>query len=368
MSEKTLPAFDENNVVVAITSSNEYAPFLGVLLQSIVENSSKNNNYDIVVLERHISKENKIILKNIIRGNDNFSLRYIEISDYLDKYELHTDFHITVMTYCRLLLLDLLESYSKVVYLDSDVIVNEDVAILYNWNLTGKMIAGARDSVMAGWDNIDVDSKGIMDEKYRKEQYNYNVNELGISNVFDYFNAGIIVMNLEEFRKKYTSKDLLMIAASKNWKWFDQDVLNKLCYGKSVILPQKWNLMCHNEEAEGDAAERMAPQYIYKEYCNAKLKPSAIHYCGKTIPCYTPRVNNASFFWKYARDTEYYEELLLRMIDSRMAPKCNVSMARRIADFVLPKGSKRRSFVKLFIPRNSLQWNILKRLYHAIAG
>lgn len=365
------PAFQENNIAIAITSSNEYAPFLGVLLKSIVENSDNQNNYDIIVLEKSISKENKRILQDELEGKNNFLLRYIEISNYLDKYKFHTGFHITVMTYCRLLLLDILSEYSKVVYLDSDVVVNKDIASLFNIDLTGKMIAAARDSVMAGWDNIEVDAGDIMDEQYRKEQYEYNVNEIGVKNIFAYFNAGIVVMNLYEFRKKYTSRDLLTMASSTNWKWFDQDVLNKICYGKSVLLPQKWNVMCHNEEAEGDAAESMAPKSIYKEYCEAKLDPYALHYCGKTIPCYAPKVNNASMFWKYARKTEYYEEIFLRMIDCRLYSLIrtnNKSFARKVADFLLPKGTKRRSIVKFFIPRNSPQWNVLKKFYHTLAG
>ena len=368
MKNDLKPRFSDG-IAIAITSSDLYAPFLGVLLKSILLHSSSENNYDIVVLEKEISSEYKRMLEQEVSGYKNFSLRYIEISPYIEKYSFHTDYHITVMTYCRLLLLDIMKNFQKVVYLDSDVVLMRDIADLYKKELGNNLIAAAPDTVMAGIDNIEKEPKDFIEMRERKRQLEWNLNELGVKDVFRYFNAGIVLMNLDEFRKKYTSDELMRYEASKDWKWFDQDVLNKICYGRSILLPINWNVMCHNEEAEGDLAEQAAPDTIYKEYLAAKKEPYALHYCGKTIPCFTAKVNNADAFWNIARDTPFYEIILQYMMDTRyqlLRGECK-SFIRRLADIFFPKGSKRRALLKFIMPRNSLQWNVSKNIYHIIS-
>ena len=109
------PAFEMKNIPIAIASSDEYAPFLGVLIQSIVENSSEEWNYDIVVLSKNIRKFNRDLLDREVEGYKNFSIRYFDITNYLSKYEFHTDYHITIMTYSRLAMIDIFENYDKVI-------------------------------------------------------------------------------------------------------------------------------------------------------------------------------------------------------------------------------------------------------------
>ncbi len=348
MEEKMLkPAFYENNIPVAITSSNEYAPFLGVLIESIIENSSKNNNYDIIVLSKEITEQNKLLLLEEIKDHKNFSLRFFEIGKYLEKYTFHTGYHITIMTYCRLALVDILQMYDKAIYLDCDVIINDDIADLYNHDLGNNMIGAAIDTVMAGLNN------SASMNKQRKEQLDYNINKLGIKDVFKYFNAGIIVLNLLEFRKKYTAESLLSLAASENWKWFDQDVLNKICYGRVTLIEQAWNFMCHRLDQEGDSTEKLAPKEIYENYCYARLNPKALHYCGRTTPCFAPLVDNAYYFWKYARNTPFYELIIYKMIvESSTAisiwysDNLFIRLIKKIVRKVFPFGSNRYAFMK----------------------
>ena len=44
------PAFDKNNIPVVFATDNNFVPYLGVTIKSLVENSSEENNYDIVIL------------------------------------------------------------------------------------------------------------------------------------------------------------------------------------------------------------------------------------------------------------------------------------------------------------------------------
>lgn len=353
------PAFSNNNIPILMASSNEYVPFLSVLLQSIKANSSSDYNYDITVISKGIREHNKTILRNMLSSNKNFSLRFVNAEVYLAGRNFHTAMHITQMTYLRLAMLDILKNYDKAIYLDCDVVVNSDIAELYNTDLSGKYIGAAIDTVMAGWCNC----KG-------NPQIEYNKNVLGLKKEFQYFNAGIIVVNLEEFRKDYTTQQLMDMAASKAWKWFDQDVLNIVCEGKIQILSNRWNVMSHLHDIDSQLPEFLAPLSIFKEYKNALENPKAIHYAGRFIPCFVPQVDLAEYFWIYARMSPYYELILSAMVSNQIgAASLSTTVdtrtgARRLADKILPKGTRRRAFAKILLPKGSMRWRLCKQIYY----
>ncbi|MEE3694150.1 hypothetical protein V2I21_03310 [Campylobacter sp. CLAX-22107-21] len=58
--KKIYPVFEENFVSVVSQSSNKYVLYLSVVLESLVQNSSKNINYDLVVFEKDILELEKI--------------------------------------------------------------------------------------------------------------------------------------------------------------------------------------------------------------------------------------------------------------------------------------------------------------------
>ena len=59
------PAFDNNNIAVALVSSDEYAPFASVVVTSIVANATSDNNYDIVVLTNDMLLRNRWRIEKI---------------------------------------------------------------------------------------------------------------------------------------------------------------------------------------------------------------------------------------------------------------------------------------------------------------
>jgi lipopolysaccharide biosynthesis glycosyltransferase len=351
------PAFNENDEVpIVVSSSNEYSPFLGVLICSIVTNANNNANYDIIVLENKISDENKRKIYHIIAGKDNIKIRFIPAKPYLEQREFYTAMHVTEMTYLRLAIIDILSEFSKAIYLDCDIIVNKDIADLFNIDLKDNYFGAVVDTIMASF-------YGINDQK----QINYNKKELGITSPKCYFNAGVLLINLSKIREIYTGSKLLDIASQKDWKWFDQDVLNKISRGKVLFLNPKWNVMVQRHIAERDLSEFYAPINIYKTYKKCLTDPWIIHYAGHFIPCYVPDVDCAEYFWKYAKKTEFYHLILFLMIQASKSVIPKLSFARKVADKLLPKGSRRREALKKVIPRDSPQWIFLKKLYHLIA-
>ncbi|QEY34759.1 DUF4422 domain-containing protein [Caproiciproducens galactitolivorans] len=348
------PAFSDINIPVVMASSNEYVPFLAVLLTSIRQNSSPQYNYDIIIISSHIRKHNQKLIRQIFEGNPNFSIRFVDADRYLSGRTFHTSMHVTAMTYLRLAMLDLLKKYDKAIYLDCDMVVNVDIAKLYYIDIENYMIAAARDSVMAGWCNVKNNLQG-----------EYNKKVIGLKRDFEYFNAGVIILNLKEFRKKFTTEELMNIATSRKWKWFDQDVLNKVCEGHVKLLDNRWNVMSHLHDFDYQLAEFFAPQSIYQNYLDALEDPWIIHYAGRCIPCFVPQVDLAEYFWKYARMTPYYELILSAMCSNQYGALVDHRTgARKLADKLLPKGSRRREFAKKLLPKGSRRWNFCKQIYY----
>lgn len=357
---KLRPVYSSCEVAVTAASSDEYAPFLCVLLQSIVHNSTKTYNYDIVILSNNISSRNKKMISGLIK--ENISIRFFEIASYLGNREFYTRDHVTVMTYVRLAVLDIFKHYSKVIYLDCDMIVNRDIAELYNTDVSRYYVAAVRDTVMAGWSNDP-----------QNEQYAYNRDTLKIKRIRDYFNGGVLLFNISLMRKKYSADDLLEMASTTQWKWFDQDVLNIVCQGKTYFLDQKWNFMAHVYDVPQQTAEFFAPYPMYKKYKESAEEPWIVHYAGRVIPCFAPSVELAYMFWAYARMTPYYELIISAMITtqisismSRLLPAPTLdtrTAARREVDSLLPPGTKRRRLLNFFFPDKSRRWRLLKRIY-----
>lgn len=74
-SSGLLPAYSENNVPVIIACSNYYAPYAGVFIQSLADHATPEHNYDIIIMEREISQENKRLLSSLNKDRKNISIR-----------------------------------------------------------------------------------------------------------------------------------------------------------------------------------------------------------------------------------------------------------------------------------------------------
>ena len=300
--EKIEPAFTEKNVPIVIATNDYYAPYISTLLLSIREHASETNNYDILVLSHDIREDNKKNLLDTLKEKKNFSLRFTDPGSLLDGYDLYTRGHFSVETYYRLVLPEMLYSYDKILYIDVDMIAVADLAELYHTDVEGYLLAAAYDPDTAGlYNGFQPDKKAYMDK------------ELALENPYHYFQAGTLLMNLKEFRRTFTTKEILDVAASKEWQLLDQDILNKLCEHKVKILDMSWNVMYDYAGVRIRQIIRLAPEWLYLEYMEARKHPKIIHYAGPEKPWLFPEGDFASIYWDYAKQTPYYEVMLYRM-------------------------------------------------------
>ena len=350
------PIFQKNFAAVALVASDEYAPFASVVVASIIANANLNHNYDIVVLTNDMLQRNRWRIERQAEGHDNISVRVLDISKMIENFSFYTWAHFTSNTYYRLLTPDVFSLYEKVVYLDSDIVVNTDIYGLFELDLQDYYLAAAFDTHVVSY----------CTQNPPLEQRAYNIKQLGMKNPELYFQAGVSLFNINAIRRDFEECYLIKQGVSHKLRWLDQDLLNMLFYGKILRLPNKWNVMVSNEPQNLD--EFHLPDALRTEYYEARRKPYIVHYVGRSMPCYTTHPDLFEYFWKYARMTEFYEILIQRMaIDyaEKLAESVRIQMRselgrpslmqriknsiRSVADALLPKGSKRRIYVKRFL-------------------
>ena len=184
------PAFSADAVPVVFASSNQFVPFFAACLKSLLNHISSHNLYDIVLIHQDVSEENQDTLRKMIRPYSNVSLRFFDAAPLIRGYGLKANAHISVETYFRFLIQQILPGYDKVLYLDCDLIVNADVAELYEINVEDCLLAAVR----------DVEALGHLNGANRKIQ-NYLSSGLGMRDPGGYFQAGVLLINEARMRQ-----------------------------------------------------------------------------------------------------------------------------------------------------------------------
>ena len=291
----------QNAIPIAFSASNYYVPYLYVTLNSLKENSSNNINYDIIVLNKDISENNKIYLKNEIESN-NITLRFINVESFFDSNKLFLCKavpSVTIETYYRLLVPIIFKKYKKSIFLDSDTLILSDLEELYN--------TGLQDYSIAACCEILYQSA----EAQANRNYRDHLNEIGVKDPMKFFQAGMLLYNNEYFNKNHYSEILIKKIYSKNYRMVDQDVLNELCTDSVLILNNKWNY------PPLDMQTSKFLQYMPKsiEAIYKKItEPKIVHFIGAYWkPWINPSVRYSDVWWRYARGSKYYEIIIKRM-------------------------------------------------------
>ncbi|MDR1691250.1 MAG: glycosyltransferase family 8 protein [Rickettsiales bacterium] len=299
------PAFKGNNTAIVFASDNNFAPYLAVSIQSVINSSNKEKKYEIIVLESGIKTKNKDKIKSMLP--DNFAVHFVSMDHYISAYNMHTFFHerhLNYSAYFRLFIPEILQNYSRAVYLDSDLIVCEDIANLANINLCGKHIGAIPDIIVQ-------QTKPTKYVDYPM-QHSYLKKHLGIKDVFGYFNSGVLVMDLDKMRtEKRLIPDLIKMAKHNNKYYHDQNVLNAVMQEKVEYLPVEWNFML-SAVVDDNMNISSAPPNLYTSV-QKLIKDGGykiIHYCGYDKPWNFPNSPYANIWWKTAKKTPFYRHLV----------------------------------------------------------
>ncbi len=333
-----------NIVPVVFAADNNYVPMLTTSIYSMLKNASSNHSYDVIVLERDITEENKQYIKQFLSRFSNAVVRFYDVSRYIDGFNLTTNnAHISVETYYRFIIQEALPFYSKLLYLDCDLVVDDDVSPLFDTELGHNAIAAVP----------DIDFIGNLNMK-NGERAEYVKKQLHMRNAYGYFQAGVLVMNLDRMRKIHTVREWLEIASKPGYIYNDQDILNVECEGQVTYLDYSWNVM-HNCAGRVNGVFDFAPADVYKAYMESRKAPKIVHYAGFDKPWKNPWCDFAPLYWSYAQETPFISQMIASMsgvekpapVEHHERALAEDSPIRKYVDALAPSGSKQRELMKV---------------------
>jgi len=271
----------ENSIInICLQSSGLFAPHAAALIASIMENKADSEDIVFWYLCDKVSENIKNKIASM-RKKWSFTIHFIDVSD--DSFREFPIHNGSYATYYKLALGRLLpHEVSKIIYLDSDMIVTTSLASLYHTDIWECYAAVVAESL--------------------KRHF-----PLG----GPYFNAGMVLFNLEKWRCENLEGQAIQFGYDHpDWIiWVDQDILNYLFKGNVIYLPLKWNKI-PSEILLGNSTQ-WGGFYSETEMSKVGKELGIIHYAWIDKPwlpmCQHP---NKASYWKYARKTPFYKQVL----------------------------------------------------------
>jgi len=259
------------NIVVA--SDNHYIILLAALIKSIEANISDNKRITIYIIEDNVSASNKKKLQLSIdpkitsliwRGMKEVIPEGMKLPLDRSSYPLNIYMRLFIPYFIP-------EEIEKVLYLDVDMIVQNDISVLFENDLSSYVIGAVLDPRIVTFDNS---WGGIL-----------NFKELGFPGSTRYFNTGLLLMNTKKWRaENVTEKIISCIDNNKKFANYpDQYGLNVVLANQWLELNPLWNHFCTSDHPGPFLIHFVQRKPIYKSYDNIEeFKNLFYKYLGQT--------------------------------------------------------------------------------------
>jgi lipopolysaccharide biosynthesis glycosyltransferase len=263
-----------NNISIVVASDNHYAILIGALLKSIEVNHKTSEHIDFYIIDDGISTKNR---RRIVESvNSSFiSVHWLQSSKIIpEDVTIPVDsssFPLT--TYLRIFSPYVLPAeVERIIYLDVDTIVLEDISKLWYEDLSSFTIGAVIDvgkTVDCAWGGIP------------------NYQELGLSAKTKYFNAGIMLIDVV--------------------KWKDQDISKKVIdalrvHKTHVVLVDQYglNVVFANQWQELDPRWNWFATFPHQN-------PYIVHFLDikPTFKSYRSEANFKVYFYNYLNQTKW---------------------------------------------------------------
>ncbi len=263
---------ENNRICIVLICDDYYAILLAAFLKSIEVNHKKNEIIDVYIVNDEISNHNKKkILDSLIL--EKMVLHWIRMIDAIPE---NTNLPIInngypINTYLRLLIPYFIPKHvKKIIFMDVDMIMLEDISILWNVEIGNYTIGAASDTIGPITKTI---GDGIK-----------NYRELGLDPIQKYFNAGVQIINIDKWLEQdITNKTFDAINNNKKYANLgDQYGLNIALIGNWFELDRLWNCFSVNTDINPKLIHYFHRKPIYKSY-PYRFKSEFFYYLNLTM-------------------------------------------------------------------------------------
>ncbi len=260
-----------------------------VAMTSLVKNAGNNTFYDIYALvSRDFTEENKQILLSVEKNyNDKCKVNIINMGD---KFKgLDTNLQIPTSAYYRLDLQNILPNVDRILYMDGDTAVFQDLSELITLDMKGNYYLGFLDSLPNALNKYNIKNGVVLC-------------------------SGVLLIDLNLLRQNNISEKYNEFFYSHLGKieQHDQTTINVVCQGKISTLPPKygmWNFENFKKFEHHNNDHLSSLKYDKKECLLAYENPAILHYViGKPFHKFFNKYYYNDW-WNYAKITGYYDEI-----------------------------------------------------------
>lgn len=284
MRKKVIPIY--------FASDKNYVPYLTVAVKSLVKFASDKNIYKIFILTNNLQESDITEIRSMERNNVMIQLVDVnfKINSIKDKVQLRDYYSVSI--YFRLFIPTMFPEFNKAIYLDADIVLNRDIADMFNENIGDNYLGAILDEVV-----------------YSNEKFIYYIKGLYDLTEKQYFNSGALVMNLKKFRDNDIENDFYRWLNSNSSPVApDQDYLNTTCRNKVKYLDAGWNKM--------PLGQKLEDSKLYLIHYNMFMKPWK--YANGMFD---------SYFWEVAKTTTFYDKLLTQRNSYTEQQRANDALA-----------------------------------------
>lgn len=305
------PAFEKNNIAIALVSSDFYAPYTAVTIKSIIDHASSDKNYDIIILSLDMTEEHEQVLSSMSDGNNNISIRLVCPEEIYNKNftEQHfsEDQRFGGLTILRILFPLIFESYNKIISIEGDMIICDDIAGLYEYNLDDYYAGAVFDLIVAC-------------NYFYYESAKKAIAQTEVLTPENYFNGGVVVLNLKNIRKDLIPQNMIKFIIDNQCRFFEQDAFNHFFRNHWLRIDISWNFPVDSKGFIRRGHKHLNSQFYY-EYLESSKHPKIIHYLTPLKPWHSVLIPYASKWWNTAVETPLFEKILSRREDEKKSTK-----------------------------------------------
>ena len=310
-----------------------YSKFTGTAMLSMFENTTS----EVTV---HILHDNTLTQDNrdkffyiagyygqIVEFHNVDEICKTEIAHLKELFSSHLKYErFTFGAVYRLLIPQTLsECITKVIYIDSDTIINLDIKELWKIDLINQPLAAVPENASLSL-NVKDDSKKYFDTGMKKI---FGLCKDGFVNPKDYFNNGVMILNLKQLRENEQENILNginFLAKNFQYQCFDQEIFN-YCFSKNYLkLKTEYNFSVLENKMIG----------------RTQIKNRILHYIGNILNSDMRDKYNQVWFY-YFEKTPWFNKNVIANLDTTFRKK-DADLKKFALQMTALISGKRRAF------------------------
>ena len=291
------PNTDADREITVVSATDDgYAMPLAVTIQSALDHLASDRRLRLYVLDGGLNDANKArLLKSWT--DPRLTVEWIR-ADMSLVGDLFISYQVNVVTYLRLLMAQLLPKHvMRAIYIDADMLVRHDLGQLWDEEQGPHAVLAVQD-IAAPY--IDAAVALPRFEESRSHLCAItpirNYRDLGLSPKAAYFNGGLLVANIDQWRREKYAEQMLdcLRIHREHILWWDQYALNIVLAGRWRPLDPRWNQNAHIYAFPGWRNSPLDRESFY----NVRRAPWIVHFCSPSKPwqCFCPHPFTRPFY------------------------------------------------------------------------